>query len=208
MPTATKRELEIKCVVTDLHGLHLNVANEHGKFSQPVFQKNHYFEPKMNPGNTGLSVRTRQTEGKSPLLIAKFASGENGDPINGTLRTEHEATMPMFKDISQLDEVVLATGLFVPHSKWARIRRTALVSQGNMTLTFDINSGYGPLAELEANSDDVTLADLMFQARLLGLEPIERDLLDRMYQRVLGNNDSYYEDFLLNGINAVFCSRS
>jgi hypothetical protein len=110
-----------------------------------LLQKNHYFQP-----SDTLSVRTRFTHGFPAELVAK----KGADPVNGTDRIEY--TIATHSSIENLDMFVKDIMGFPVWANWARMRQQTEVS--GFPVCLDINSGYGPILEIEGSDLDSILA--------------------------------------------------
>lgn len=146
-----------------------------------VLQKNHYFTPSGN-----LSVRTRFTEGSPAELVAK--KGE--DPVNGTDRIEY--TIATYSDIENLDLFIQEIMGLPVWAKWVR-KRQQIETKG-FSLCFDINSGYGPILEIEGTDEDTISS---FAANELGLTySLTKEDLKAFTSEYVASWENYYSSFL------------
>lgn len=189
-PAEVIQEVEIKCIAVDkAAGAKLPKAAK-VKFMQQG-QLNWYYEPagllgKLLGGKLSARLRTLVSE-----LGCTFILKSGADPVNGVDRQEFEVSIPD-RSAKAIEALLLATGMFKPVAKWARLRDE--YSYKGFTITVDDNSGYsdlfGPVYEIEGPEDAaVELAESM------GLRVIGADELQEAYQQVIGN-PGYYDDFV------------
>lgn len=136
------------------------------------------------------SVRTREKDGQAYLVVK--ASIDNTTSENGISRIEFEE--PVNEPLGTLDAVVLGSG-FMYQAKWSREREEYLCRGINVCL--DRNAGYGWLAEFEKvvkSEEEVESARKEIRAlmRELGVEELQQDRLERMFQFYNAHWQDYY----------------
>ena len=137
-----------------------------------------------------LSIRTRDADGKV-ILVIKASVGDDTSS-NGVKRIEFESEMKM--DLTKLDSLLIDSGCTY-QAKWSR-EREEFVS-GNLHVCLDKNAGYGYLAEFEkVTNDENTLEsirkELLDVMRVLGVEELKQDRLERMFDYYNKNWQNYY----------------
>lgn len=149
--------------------------------AKALLQKNHYFSPTDN-----LSVRTRFTEGCPAELVAK----RGADPVNGTNRIEY--TIATHSDIENLDMFVQDIMELPVWAKWVRLRQQTELN--GFSLSFDINSGYGTILEIEGSNESSILS---FASSKLGLTYfLTKDDLKAFTSEYVNSWEDYYSSFL------------
>lgn len=162
-------------------------------------QKNHYFQP-----SNLTSIRTRQTFYGSKTFEQNDLPGfeelelvikKGKDPVNGTDRIEY--TLPIDfgrfnSDIEQLDNFV--TDIFNNKiwAKWARQRWY----RGHKPFYYylDINSGYGPILEIEGPDEESIrqFAEDCFSLTWV----LDKVTLTQFTNEYVENWEKYYNGFL------------
>ena len=180
------RELEIKCRIADgQEWRYRQAVSKIPKIKENVVQHNWYY---AHPDLKNISVRTRSSCPESDLhclLVQKF--GDN--PINGRDRVEIEIETGVTQYDLGLD---LEHQGFYLESQWYRNRTT--YDAGNFVIDEALNSGFGFIVELEANSR-MTIEQLIDKAADMGLTVISTELMNKAYNVVAGD-DSYYKSFI------------
>lgn len=186
----------------------------------PMMQKNHYFssdQPKV-------SLRTRATLyvrsiskydiGWGPgawvdvhtgisyvedYLDIELIGKKGADPINGTDRIEYSYLMSddvgSIEDLDKLVVDILGHSVF---ANWARIRyhvqKYSHVLKHEFPVYLDINSGYGPILEIEGPSEEYILS---FAKESFGLTYyLTSENLKDFTNEYVSNWSYYYESFL------------
>ena len=148
---------------------------------EALLQKNHYFTP-----NSNLSVRTRFTQGSSAELIAK----KGADPVNGTDRIEY--TISTNSTIESLDLFVQDIMGLPVWAKWVRERQQ--IELKGFNLCFDLNSGYGPILEIEGVDENDIIS---FASTELGLNySLTKEDLKTFTSEYVASWEDYYSSFL------------
>lgn len=156
-----------------------------------LLQKNHYFQP-----SDKLSVRTRFTDGSPAEIVAK----KGADPVNGTDRIEY--TIATHSSIENLDMFVKDIMGLPTWANWVRMRQQAEIN--GFPVCLDINSGYGPILEIEGSDVDSILAfaDKEFS---LSYHLTKEDLKTFTGEYVASWQDYYYP--FLEGDRTILNSR-
>ena len=136
------------------------------------------------------SVRTRQADNN--ILIVIKATVDDTTSSNGTARIEFESQVDL--SLEQLDQILLESG-FKYQAKWSRDREEFQFKSLNVTV--DKNAGYGYLAEFEKVIQDPALVDetktfIRDSMKVLGLEELAQDRLERMFAFYNNNWHDYY----------------
>lgn len=151
--------------------------------------------------NSCLSIRTRYTEGKNPLLCIK---SNNSDATNGDDRFESEFKLDMIyraelsSKNTRLDNLLDMSG-FKIQSKWSREREVWKSTDKNLTVCIDKNAGYGYVVELEkileiSTEDNAPeLESLKSLADSLNLVELDKDKLKKMFEFYSKNWADYYQ---------------
>lgn len=136
------------------------------------------------------SVRTRQADNKILLVIK--ATVDDTTSSNGTARLEFESEVKM--SLEELDKLILSAG-FKYQAKWSRERQD--FKYKDMSVSIDKNAGYGYLAEFEKVIDDQSKANetktfIRDSMKVLGVEELPQDRLERMFAFYNANWQDYY----------------
>ena len=204
-------EIEQKFFVTDSFSI---PADWH--LESESFQLNHYFGSEKDP----CSIRTRFDSSTGFEIVTKWTT-DGGDAHNGNARHEMSIPVEQrkfeyfqwaegyVKDPDKLlhmvnnlletyvDYRVLASGIEYL-SKWSR-RCKIYDTNGVYTVRDEINSGYGRIVEIELKPGlrvcetlDDELKTLIDYGKSLGLIPLEKDLLKKMYSFYNGTWQDFY----------------
>ncbi|MFS8120212.1 MAG: hypothetical protein ACMG55_17255 [Microcoleus sp.] len=146
---------------------------------------------KIASENTTFSVRARQ-HNNTVLLIVK-ASTDGGSANHGTQRVEFEGAMPISLD--SLKDTIIASGYTV-QARWSADRKIYRISNG-LTLDSVFSPGYGYQVEFEKvvfSQDEAHLAEAEIREFVheLGLEQVNKDLLERMFAYYNEHWQEYY----------------
>jgi adenylate cyclase class IV len=137
------------------------------------------------------SLRSREIDNKEVRLVVK-ASVDDGSSSNGVSRREWEAVLPI--KLTELDNLILDCG-YQYQAKWSRQRQEFKFA--GVTLCLDQNAGYGFVAEfekvvLEASETAAAASELRTFIAKLGLQELDQNRLDRMFQYYNQNWPEYY----------------
>lgn len=140
---------------------------------------------------TGLSVRTRESNGAVKLVVKASVGGDSSE--NGVARLEVEETIPNMT-LDELDAVVLSAG-YQYQAKWSRAREE--YATGPFSVCLDKNAGYGYLAEIERvveEESEVESARASIDALMahLGIEELPQERLERMFAHYNARWPEYY----------------
>ncbi len=136
------------------------------------------------------SVRTRKAD--SNVIFVVKATLDETTSSNGIARSEFEANVPL--SIDELDKVILDSD-FEYQAKWSRERHEYLYK--DYTVSIDKNAGYGYLAEFERvvshDADfDAVKKQIRGEFKLLGIQELQQDRLERMFAHYNKNWREYY----------------
>lgn len=151
--------------------------------------KNWYYKPKaLGTQNQSWRLRGWLTKQKPVQLVIK----QGRDPINGRDRLE-QTLFTSYTSIEEAETSLLSLDLVACSSKWARLRHQYEVTKAGhaAVICIDDNSGYGPLAEIEANDQ----VQLDYFAKLLGFTVLSNKRLAEMYADVKANWAMHYNNF-------------
>jgi predicted adenylyl cyclase CyaB len=191
------------------------------KYKAEHKQRNHYFHPegdlvllgeKIKPflseekyqelcviNNSEIAnytLRSREIDSKKVILVLKIQlQSSNYDVTNAKCRREFEVEIPNFT-LQQLDDLIISCN-YKYMSKWSRSRIEASLEE-DLNICFDKNSGYGYIIEIEKivqNEQKIieALTELKNIAHKLGLEEINDDRLERMFNFYNQNWRDFYE---------------
>ncbi|HEY0010951.1 MAG TPA: CYTH domain-containing protein [Candidatus Paceibacterota bacterium] len=219
MSAAEQLEIEIKCLLGDeqaAHDFRNKLAAEFPGVGASLREKqlNHYFEggdlatlaERIAPRLTGndranlariveraasASVRTREVDGLARFVV-KASLGDDSSE-NGVVRVEVDAPVEGMT-LDELDTEILEAG-YAYQAKWSRAREVYEVP--GVTVCIDRNAGYGYLVEFEKVIDDpaeveASRAELEEVMRLLGVEELPQDRLERMFKHYNEHWPEYY----------------
>ena len=147
-----------------------------------------------------ISVRTREVNGKKLILVMKASVGDDSSS-NGVKRIEFECEIDSTLD--NLDKALLGAGLTY-QAKWSRERQEYV--SGDTHICLDKNAGYGYLAEFERvvtdeKELDNTKKELLSFMKLMGVDELAQDRLERMFAHYNANWNKYYgteNTFIIN----------
>lgn len=133
----------------------------------------------IRSAKTGVSIRTRDADGKSLFIIKASIGDDTSD--NGVLRVEFEEEVQLSFD--KLNQKLLDAGLTY-QAKWSREREH--YDLGGIHITIDKNAGYGYLAEFEKMIDDgreseYAKQELKALMTELNCSELPQDRLERMF---------------------------
>lgn len=137
------------------------------------------------------SVRTRKAN--NDVLIVIKATLDATTSSNGIARSEFESKISEL-NIEELDSLILKSG-FKYQAKWSRERQE--YAYKDYSVSIDKNAGYGYLAEFEKvidpdNDFNAVKREIRDEFRLLGIEELPQDRLERMFQFYNNNWQDYY----------------
>lgn len=182
--TDSNQQLNHYFVGTDVERLYENAK---GLFSEEeVIKFKHVVEEGSN-----FSVRTREVNGTVRLVLK--ASIDDTTSENGISRIEFDSEVSNMT-LGELDQLILDSG-FEYQAKWSRDRQEYVCKGTNVCI--DRNAGYGYLAEFERIVDDKEQNDLVVSElrelmKLLEVEELAQDRLERMFSFYNENWPDYY----------------